>query len=49
MLTREEKTKKLGTLPVVKGLSGLQMGPEQWRGTGLESMGNLWKEGSIFL
>jgi len=26
MLTRAEKTRELGTPPVVKGLSGLQMG-----------------------
>jgi hypothetical protein len=48
MLTREE-AREPGTSPVVKGLSGLQMGPEFWRGMGLESMDNLWKEGSIFL
>ena len=28
MLTREEKIREPGTPPVVKGLSGLQMGPE---------------------
>ena len=49
MFSREEKTREPGTPPVVKGLSGLQMVPERWRGMGLESTGNLWKEGSIFL
>jgi len=33
-LTRKERTRELGTPPVVKGLSGLQMGPERWRGEG---------------
>ena len=48
MLTREDWTKGTGTPLVVKGSSGLQMGP-RWRGPGLESMGNLWEEGSVSL
>jgi len=49
MLTRGEWAREPRTPPVVKGLSGLQMGPERLRGMELESMGNLWKEGLIFL
>ena len=40
MLTREEWTRRLGLFPLLKGSSGLQMSPGQWRGTGLRSMGN---------
>jgi hypothetical protein len=32
-----------------KGSSGLQMGSGRRRALGLESMGNLWEEGSEFL
>jgi hypothetical protein len=42
ILTREEWTNGAGTPPVVKGLSGVQMGPRGRRGPGLESMGSLW-------
>ena len=48
MLTREEWTKGTGTPPVVKGLIWFTEDP-RWRGPGLESMGNLWEEGSVFL
>jgi len=47
MLTREEWTIGPGT-PVVKGSFGLQMGPG-WTGLRLQSMGNMWEEGSVFL
>ena len=40
MLTRDEWTRRPGTPPRVKGSSGLQMGPELRRETGLGYMGN---------
>jgi hypothetical protein len=47
-LTREEWTRGPGTHPVEKGSSGLQVGPGRRRGTGLESMGNIWEEDAVF-
>jgi len=41
VLTREEWTRGPGTLPSVKGLSGLQMDPGLQRGPWLGSLGNL--------
>jgi hypothetical protein len=40
MLTQEEWTKEPGFPPVVKGLSGIKMGPECRRGMGLQPMSN---------
>jgi hypothetical protein len=47
MLTREEWTRPR-TPPVVKGLIWFT-GGYRMKGLGLESMGNLWEEGSVFL
>ena len=49
MLTREDWTRGTGTPPVVKGLIWFTDGSRIRRGPGLESMGNLWEEGSVFL
>jgi len=48
-LTKEEWTTEPGTSPVEKASSGLQMGPGRRRGSGLQSMGNLWEEDTVFL
>ena len=48
MLTREEKTRELGTPPVVKGLSDLQMGPERWRGQGYSLWAIFGKKAQYF-
>jgi len=44
----ERGPEDLGLLLQLKGSSGLQMGPG-CRGLWLESIGNLWEEGSVFL
>jgi hypothetical protein len=49
MFTREEWTRGPGTPPVVKGLLWFTDESRQWRGLGLESIGNLWEEVSVFL
>jgi len=48
-LTKEEWTRGPGISPVEMDSSGLQMGPGRRRGPGLESMGNLWEEHTVFL
>jgi hypothetical protein len=48
MLTRKEWTKRTETPPVVKGLIWFTDGSKM-DGPGLESMGNMWKEGSASL
>ena len=45
----ENGQEELGLLMYLKGSSGLQIGPGWRRGPGLESMDNLWEEGSVFL
>jgi len=47
MLTTEEWTKGPETSPAVKRLVWVQMGPGCGGELGLESMGNLWEEGSL--
>jgi len=49
MLTREDWTKETGTPPVVKGLIRFTDGSKMKEGLGLESIGNLWEEGSASL
>ena len=48
-LTKEEWTRGPGTSPVEKDSSGLQTSPGERRGPGLESMGNLREEDTVFL
>jgi hypothetical protein len=48
-LTKEEFARGTGTSAVEKGLSCLQMGPGRRKGPGMESMGNLWEEYTVFL
>ena len=49
VLTREDWTKGTGTPPVVKGLIWFTEGSKMREWTWMESMGNLWEEGSGFL
>ena len=48
-LTKEEWTRGPATSPVEKASSDLQLGPGRRRGPGLESMGNLWEEDTVFV
>jgi len=49
MLTREDWTRGTGTPPVVKGLVWFTDGSRMEGTRGLQCMGNLWEEGSLFL